>query len=95
MALHFTLMVNGEPIGHMDILRTDTSADGLHTYRWTYFREGRQENYGEVQHQYDDGAIELAHLALAELAAKKRLARRGVIETVMTIPLSPTVDPDG
>lgn len=71
MALWFTLMVNSEPIGTVDIqrIRGGSAPDDVNTYRWKYSRYPEVIG-GEVTHRYGDGAVALA----ARFSARSRTA---------------------
>lgn len=76
MALWFNLMINAEQIGQVEIIRAEggTDPDDINTYEWTYRRGIKPCARGEIIHRYGDGAVELAHSVLGEIAERHRIA---------------------
>jgi hypothetical protein len=71
------LKVNTHRIGRVIITRIHPDGgppDRVHTYTWRYSRDGQHEAVGTVEHRYGDGAVELAHKVLGELAERHRIA---------------------
>ena len=72
------LKVNTRRIGRIIITRIHPDGsppDRVHTYTWHYSRDGVNEAVGEVEHTYGDGAIELAHKVIGEIAERHRIAQ--------------------
>lgn len=59
IALHGEIKVNGQVIGRWTAQRILTRQSGRHTYRWEAYDKGRHTT-GDLDHNYDDGAIALA-----------------------------------
>jgi hypothetical protein len=71
------LKVNTHRIGRVIVTRIHPDGgppDRVHTYTWRYSRDGQHEAVGTVEHRYGDGAVELAHKVLGELAERHRIA---------------------
>jgi hypothetical protein len=72
------LKVNTRRIGRVIVTRIHPDGgppDRVHTYTWRYSRDGQHEAVGTVEHRYGDGAVELAHKVLGELAKRHRIAQ--------------------
>lgn len=79
MSLEVDLKVNTQRIGRVIVTRIHPDGgppDRIHTYTWRYSHDGQHETVGTVEHRYGDGAVELAHKVLGELADRHRIAQR-------------------
>lgn len=69
--------INAALIGTVEVVRehddNGADVDAINTYRWTYVGEGGRKLDGTIQHRYGDGAIVLAHNALAAVASRYQL----------------------
>lgn len=66
--------INAGLIGTVEVVRehddNGTDVGAVNTYRWSYVGEGGRKLDGTIQHRYGDGAIVLAHNALAAVASR-------------------------
>lgn len=61
-----TVMVNRDPVGHVEVVREETRDSGQHLYRYKLYENGSVITYGVVEHQELDGPYMLLHKALGE-----------------------------
>lgn len=76
MTMFVDVTANSELIARAEIVNETggTDADSVNTYRWTYDGESGRHLEDTVQHRYGDGAIVLAHLVVAAVAARYYVA---------------------
>lgn len=62
-----TVMVNREPVGHVEVIREETRDSGEHLYRYKVYEQGIVLEYGVLTHKESDGPYALLHKALAAI----------------------------
>lgn len=65
--MQIPLMVDGKRVGKIDIGRTRTHDDGVHTYMWTIWTSGDPNGFRAssiVSHRESDGPFVLLHKVL-------------------------------
>lgn len=66
-----TVMVNRDPLGHVEVVREETRDSGTHLYRYKLYENGSVVTYGVIEHQESDGAYMLLHRALGAALADR------------------------
>jgi len=66
-----TVMVNSEPVGHIEVVRVETGDDGEHLYRYRIYEKGSIVTYGVLRHKESEGAYTLLHKALGAALADR------------------------
>lgn len=61
-----TVMVNREPVGHVEVMRLETRDDGEHLYGYHLYENGSVITYGVLTHKESEGAYALLHKALGQ-----------------------------
>lgn len=61
-----TVMVNRDPVGHVEVVRVETRDSGEHLYRYKLYESGSVITYGVIPHQESDGPYVLLHKAIGE-----------------------------
>jgi hypothetical protein len=62
-----TVMVNRDPVGHVEVVREETRENGEHLYRYKLYENGSVLTYGVLPHQESEGPYALLHKALARI----------------------------
>jgi hypothetical protein len=66
-----TLMVNREPVGHVEVVRQETRDNGEHLYRYKVYEQGCVLEYGVLTHKESEGPYVLLHKALAAIISSR------------------------
>lgn len=59
-----TVMVNRDPVGHVEVVRVETREGGEHLYRYRLYEAGSIITYGVLTHQESEGPYVLLHKAI-------------------------------
>jgi hypothetical protein len=65
--MRIPLLLDNEQLGHIEIGRTRTGADGVHTYHWTVHADNHPHGLKSssiLQHRESDGPFVLLHKVL-------------------------------
>jgi hypothetical protein len=66
-----TVMVNRDPVGHIEVAREETRESGEHLYRYKLYEDGAVVTYGVITHQESAGPYALLHKALGAALADR------------------------
>jgi hypothetical protein len=66
-----TVMVNRDPVGHVEVVREETRANGEHLYRYRLYENGAVIVYGVLTHQESDGPYMLLVKAMTAIVADR------------------------
>src|SRR6185436_8749310 len=64
-----TVMVNRDPVGHIEVVREETRDKGEHLYRYKVYEQGSVLEYGVITHKESEGPYVLLHKALGAIIA--------------------------
>lgn len=62
-----TVMVNREPVGHVEVVREETRDNGEHLYRYKLYENGSVLTYGVLTHTESEGPYALLHKAMGRI----------------------------
>lgn len=66
-----TVMVNREPVGHVEVVREQTRESGEHLYKYKVYENGSVLTYGVLTHKESEGPYALLHKALGAALADR------------------------
>lgn len=66
-----TVIVNRDPVGHVEVVREETREDGDHLYRYKLYEDGSVITYGVLTHRESEGPYALLHKALGAILADR------------------------
>jgi hypothetical protein len=66
-----TVMVNRDPVGHVEVVREETRENGEHLYRFKVYENGSVLTYGVLTHKESEGPYSLLHKALGAALADR------------------------
>lgn len=62
-----TVMVNRDPVGHVEVVREETRDSGVHLYRYKLYENGSVITYGVLVHRESDGPYALLSKAMGRI----------------------------
>jgi hypothetical protein len=64
-----TVMVNRDPVGHVEVVRVETRESGEHLYRYKLYEKGTVLVYGVLAHRESEGPYVLLSKAMHRISA--------------------------